>query len=89
MVPEYYEVDAFSMQMAVGVGLVEPPAPVWWPEGGVWLVGAHSRPSESDWVLTRDGSPARFPEHHQAQTVANALGRGEGLPEFANASPRS
>ena len=84
MQPQTHGADAFSLQMAVGTGLVDAPGPVWWPEGGAWLVQAPSRNSGGDWILTRDGSYARFLEHHQAQAVADALAStsGWGLPGF-------
>jgi hypothetical protein len=79
MFPRNHAADAFSLQMAVGAGLVDAPSPAWWPEGGAWLVRATSRNSAGDWVLTRDGGYARFSEHHQAQAVAEALPRGGPL----------
>ena len=83
MLPHQHGVDAFSMQMAIGAGLVDAPSAVWWPEGSAWRVQARSRTGTWEWILTRDGATARFLEHHHAQATAEALGQGRALPDFA------
>ncbi|HKJ70823.1 MAG TPA: hypothetical protein VKA55_03640 [Gammaproteobacteria bacterium] len=75
MDPETHLADAFSMQMALGSGLIHSPEPHWDPDLRGWVVAARSRHGSHEWVLTESGRPEAFPDRDRAGREADSLGR--------------